>query len=327
MFRFKSTLLLLAVFALSSCEMNAISSESSFNNGSIISSFSDESHSSNDNSGQTFSSNNQSNSNFNEEKEYVKGKRIFDLEYDIDGYPEETMKLDEFPELIFKRKGGTLLITGRDTIVDSKGIGARGMYLADVNSDGYTDLAYYQDRTNGSSNISYLVRIYDYHNDKFLFNDDNNKRSILDLDDEGILLIEELSKYTGGGFNELERAGRFLAGDEISFEWFNFDSKLKGMFLDLPNRKDGKYVAYLNQTSYAKLYLFGIGSDSLEKALPIDSINIKANNEYYSFEVSHGLIASQFNITFTFVKEGTVELEVSIGDITAKETIQILSAN
>lgn len=258
---------------------------------------------------------------------YVKGKRIFDLEYDIDGYPEETMKLDEFPELIFKRKGGTLLITGRDTIVDSKGIGARGMYLADVNSDGYTDLAYYQDRTNGSSNTSYLVRIYDYHNDKFLFNDDNNKRSILDLDDEGVLLIEELSKYTGGGFNELERAGRFLAGDEISFEWFNFDSKLKGMFIDLPNRKDGEYVAYLNQKTYARLYLFGIGSDSLEKALPIDSINVKANNEYYSFEVSHGSIASQFNITFTFVKEGTVELEATIGNLTAKEIVQILSAN
>ena len=258
---------------------------------------------------------------------YIKGKRIFDLEYDIDGYPEETMKLDEFPELIFKRKGGTLLITGRDTIVDSKGIGARGMYLADVNSDGYTDLAYYQDRTNGSSNTSYLVRIYDYHSDKFLFNDDNNKRSILDLDDEGVLLIEELSKYTGGGFNELERAGRFLMGDEISFEWFNFDSKLKGMFIDLPNRKDGEYVAYLNQKTYAKLYLFGIGSDSLEKALPIDSINVKANNEYYSFEVSHGLIASQFNITFTFVKEGTVELEATIGNLTAKEIVHILPAN
>lgn len=258
---------------------------------------------------------------------YVKGKRIFDLEYDIDGYPEETMKLDEFPELTFKRKGGTLLITGRDTIIDSKGIGARGMYLADVNGDGYTDLAYYQDRTNGSSNISYLVRIYDYHNDKFLFNDDNNKRSILDLDDEGVLLIEELSKFTGGGFNELERAGRFLAGDEISFEWFNFDSKLKGMLIDLPNRKDGEYVAYLNQKTYAKLYLFGIGSDSLEKALPIDSINVKTNNEYYSFEVSHGLIASQFNITFTFVKEGTVELEATIGNLTAKEIVHILPAN
>jgi hypothetical protein len=258
---------------------------------------------------------------------YVKGKRIFDLEYDIDGYPEETMKLDEFPELTFNRKGATLLITGRDTIIDSKGIGAMGIYLADVNGDGYTDLAYYQARTNGSSNISYLVRIYDYHNDKFLFNDDNNKRSILDLDDEGVLLIEELSKYTGGGFQELERAGRFLVGDEISFEWFSFDSKLKGMFIDLPNRKDGEYVAYLNQKTYARLCLFGIGSDSLEKALPIDSINVKASNEYYSFEVSYGLIASQFNITFTFVKEGTVELEATIGNLTAKEIVHVLPAN
>ena len=72
---------------------------------------------------------------------YVKGKRIFDLEYDIDGYPEETMELDEFPELTFNRKGATLLITGRDTIIDSKGIGAMGIYLADVNGDGDIKMA------------------------------------------------------------------------------------------------------------------------------------------------------------------------------------------
>ena len=264
-----------------------------------------------------------------EEKEYVKGQRIYDLEYDVGGYPNETMTLEEFPELTFKRDGSSaaLLIEGRETVVDSNRIGAKGIYLADVNNDGYTDLAYYQNKTNGSSNNGYLVKIYDYHNDKFLFNNDNNKSSILDLDDEGVLIIEELDNRVNSSLKTLIRAGRFLAGDEISFEWFNFDFKLKGLSLEFTKYKDGVGLAYLNQKTYVMLRLYGIGSESLDKAIPIEQINVKRNDELYSFEVTNSSVASIFNIAYTFIKEGTVELEASIGDITAKEAVQILSTD
>ena len=264
-----------------------------------------------------------------EEKEYVKGQRIYDLEYDVAGYLEETMTLEEFPELTFKRDGSSvaLLIEGRETVVDSNRIGAKSIYLADVNNDGYTDLAYYQNRTNGSSNNGYLVKIYDYHNDKFLFNNDNNKSSILDLDDEGVLIIEELDNRVNSSLKTLIRAGRFLAGDEISFEWFNFDFKLKGLSLEFTKYKDGVGLAYLNQKTYVMLRLYGIGSESLDKAIPIEQINVKRNDELYSFEVTNSSVASIFNIAYTFIKEGTVELEASIGDITAKEAVQILSTD
>lgn len=258
-------------------------------------------------------------------QKYITAKRVYDLEYNVNGYPEETMTLEEFPELTFKRDGSSaaLLIEGRETVVDSNRIGAKGIYLADVNNDGYTDLAYYQNRTNGSSNNGYLVKIYDYHNDKFLFNNDNNKSSILDLDDEGVLIIEELDNRNSS-LKELIRAGRFIAGSEISFEWFNFDFKLKGLSLEFTKYKDGVGLAYLNQKTYVMLRLYGIGSESLDKAIPIEQINVKRNDELYSFEVTNSSVASIFNIAYTFLQTGTIEIYVSIDQVTASEQINIV---
>ena len=257
---------------------------------------------------------------------YITAKRVYDLEYDVGGHPNETMTLEEFPELTFKRDGSgvALLIEGRETVVDSDRIGAKGIYLADVNNDGYADLAYYQNRTNGSSNNGYLVKIYDYHNDKFLFNNDNNKSSILDLDDEGLLIIEELDNRVNSSLKALSRAGRFLAGDEISFEWFNFDFKLKGLSLEFTKYKDGVGLAYLNQKTYVMLRLYGIGSESLDKAIPIEQINVKRNDELYSFEVTNSSVASIFNIVYTFLQTGTIETQVSIDQVTVSEQINIV---
>ena len=259
-------------------------------------------------------------------QKYITAKKVYDLEYDADGCPEEALTLDEFPDLTFRRdeSKAAFLIEGRETIIDPKQIGAKGIYLADVNSDGFTDLAYYQDRRSGSSNISYLVKIYDYHNDKFLFNDGNNKNSILDLDDDGVLVIEELGRI-GSGLNELNRAGRFLAGNEISFEWFSFDSKLKSIRLEFVGRNNGEYVAYLNQKTDAMLQLNGIGSESLDKAFPIEQINVKRNDDFYSYNITNGSTASLFNIDFTFIKEGIIELEVSIGQVVTTERVRVIS--
>lgn len=258
-------------------------------------------------------------------QKYITAKRVYDLEYDVDGYPKETMTLEEFPELIFKRDGSrvALLIEGRDAVTDSNKIGAKGIYLVDVNNDGHTDLAYYQNRTNGSSNNGYLVKIYDYYNDKFLFNDDNKNSSILDLDDKNVLLIEELV-VGGSSLRELKQAGRFLKSAEIAFEWYNFDFKLKSISLEFSNYKDGGYAAYLNQKTNAMLRLYGIGSESLDKAIPIEQINVKRNDELYSFEVTNSSVASIFNIAYTFLQTGTIETCVSIDQVTVSEQINIV---
>ena len=137
----------------------------------------------------------------------------------------------------------------------------------------------------------------------------------------------DLQNKVNSSLKTLIRAGRFLAGDEISFEWFNFDFKLKGLSLEFTKYKDGVGLAYLNQKTYVMLRLYGIGSESLDKAIPIEQINVKRNDELYSFEVTNSSVASIFNIAYTFIKEGTMELEASIGDITAKEAVQILSTD
>ena len=258
-------------------------------------------------------------------QKYITAKRVYDLEYNVNGYPEETMTLEEFPELTFKRDNSKVafLIEGRDTVADSSRIGAKGIYLADVNSDGYTDLAYYQDRTKGSSNTSCLVRIYDYHNDKLIFDDDNHKNSILDLDEEGNAVIEEIA-VGGGSLKELTQAGRFLKGSEISIEWYTFDFKLKSISLELNINKDGNYYAYLNKEITVLMRLYGIGSESLDKSIPIEQINIERDDESYLYEINTSSIASLFNITFRFLKTGSVELQVFIGNVMTSITIFVI---
>ena len=302
----KTLLITFLFFVLSSC-----SPIESSNNGS-----------SNNNQNESKSSFDNSASN-KEDKKYVFARRVYDLEYEPNGYKEESLLLQEFPDLRFERDASKteLIIEGRTNLESN--IGAKGIYLADANGDGFVDLAFYQDRARGSSNRSYLVKVYDYQNDKFLFNDDNNKNSILDLDDEGTLLIEELGRF-GSGFDELDRAGRFIKGETISFEWYHFDFKLKGMYIEIPNYKDGNWIAYINQTTNVRLCMLGIGNETMNEGLSLDSVNVKENSSFYTYHVTLGAIASQFNIEYVFLRQGTVELEISIGDIVAREKIVVL---
>ena len=265
-------------------------------------------------------------SNIKVENKYVKGQRIYDIAYEPDGYIDETLSLEEFPDLSFVRSDNKheLYIEGRDKLIsDSQKIGANGIYLADINNDGYTDLAYYQDRRKASSNTSYLVRIYDYHNDTFLFNDDNGKRSILDLDDEGTLLIEELGNAHSSSFDELERAGRFLKGKSISFEWFTFEFKLKSIYIQESAPFTHEMNATISKTKMMSLYLVGIGDEKLEKAVPFESISITQNNDYYSFEKGNSVVASIFYIYFSFLKVGKVTIDFSIGDVNTNVVVNI----
>ena len=145
MLRFKSILLLLTAFALSSCEMNAISSESSFNNGSITSSFSEESHSSND-------------------KEKLKPFKVYDYYLD-DSIPEPfSFTLDEFDDKTFcfdeKRR---ITNEAYGTVVSP----ASAVYVFDANNDGYRDFCLVN--SDGSGVIYWYVTIYDLHNQKEIF--------------------------------------------------------------------------------------------------------------------------------------------------------------
>ena len=104
------TLTVLISLIICGCNKNIITSEDKSNTGT--------------NDSTTMNDNSDKGAN----QKYITAKRVYDLEYDVDGYPKETMTLEEFPELIFKRGGSraALLIEGRDTVTDSNKIGAKG---------------------------------------------------------------------------------------------------------------------------------------------------------------------------------------------------------
>lgn len=260
-------------------------------------------------------------------QKYISAKRIYDFQYDPLGYDQEILTLSEFPSLVFKRNQNMLGFS----IDEKSDFGSlESIYIGDFNNDGYADLGYAQRRGNGSSAISHRVRIYDYHNDKFIFDDDNQKCSYLDTDENGYAIIEEISMSGGGGFalSELDRAGRFLKGDKIRFEWYSFDFKLKSIYLepmDGSYYENGRLRFFLNTPTYLYLRLRGIGSQKLENAIPLDQIKVERNDEFYLFEVSNNSIASLYIINFTFLKTGIVEIEVSIDQITTSQTIHVVS--
>ena len=264
--------------------------------------------------------------NSSENQKYVSAKRIYDFQYDPQGYDQEILTLSEFPDLVFKRDEKKLgfYIEGKSDFGNLDSI-----YIGDFNNDGYADLGFAQRRGSGYFIVRHYVRIYDYHNDKFIL-DYFDKWAYLDTDENGYAIIEELIATPGNGLglSELDRVGRFLKGETISFEWYSFDFKLKSLYLspmDESYYKEGKLHAELNTPIKLNLHLRGIGKWGLENAIPFDQIKVKSNDEYYSFELKNGTSASVFNVIFTFLKIGTIELEVTIDQVTISEIIIVES--
>ena len=264
-----------------------------------------------------------------ENQKYVSAKRIYDFQYDPQGYDQEILTLSEFPDLVFKRNKNKLGFY----IEEKSDFGnLDSIYIGDFNNDGYADLGFAQRKGSGSSDFSHHVRIYDYHNDKFIFDNDNHKLSYLDTDENGHAIIEELlfSPGSGLGLSELNRAGRFLKGETINFEWYLFDFKLKSikilsMDFNVSYYKEEKLHAFLNTPIKLNLELCGIGMWGLENAIPLDQIKVKSNDEYYSFELKNSESPSVFYIICTFLKTGTIELEVTINQVTTREIIIVES--
>ena len=151
--RLKSSLLLLAVFALSSCGTSAISSDSSFNNASQESSVFNISTSSSDSTSAS--------SNTNDK---LKPFKVYDVYLD-DTIPDPySFVLEEFEDQSFyldKNKCITNETYGTVTNYSS------AVYVFDANNDGYRDFC--SVKSDGSGVIYWYVTIYDLHNQKEIF--------------------------------------------------------------------------------------------------------------------------------------------------------------
>ena len=261
----------------------------------------------------------------NENQKYVSAKRIYDFQYDPQGYDQEILTLSEFPNLVFRISYDQISfsIDGREDLGRP-----RSIYIADFNNDGYVDLGYSFDLYNSASVKPSRVRIYDYHNDKLIYDFDNQQSSYLNIDENGNAIMEEIAETKPWGLSKVKRIGRFLRGEEISFEWDSFDGvKLKSISLLNTSEygyKDGMIYAYANKEISLKLSLCGIVSKTLEESfVSVDQVKVKRNDEFYSFEVEnisqtkHPLIY----INFVFLKTGTIDVEISIDQAITRETI------
>ena len=98
-----------------------------------------------------------SNSSSNEEKEYVKGRQIFDVfekvacpvSFEANGFPADFFQYDD--------GGGYYTFTNSFNLPDVN----CSLYLADVNCDGYDEICYLNQK---GSDVRYQTIIYDYKN-------------------------------------------------------------------------------------------------------------------------------------------------------------------
>ena len=264
-------------------------------------------------------------SSFNFNQKYISAKRIYDYKYEYYHKP-DIITLDEFPNFVFRSYNDiSYSIDGRDDLGKPNSI-----YIADFNNDGYVDLGYTFELTNSSTIQPSLVRIYDYYHDELIFDFDNQKSSFLDIDKYGNAIIEELAMTKPYGISKVERVGRFLRGNNITFEWDLFDGfKLKSIYLEpsVYGYKNDMIFTYMNTITSLRLSLCGSVSKTLEEiVISINEIKVKRNDEFYSFEVFNKSQANNpfIYINFIFLKVDIIEIEISINHVITKEPILVI---
>lgn len=304
--------LLLSIFVcvLANCSINTPQSfESSLSNSNNSSSSEKEAITSD------HSSNISTNSDhFSDNEKYIVGKRVFDNDYNNCKNPEATLKIDEFPDLEFSYKQLDSCYS-----IESLGITFRycySFYIADINQDGFLDICY--SYAKGSGTVNFGIAIYDIHNNTALFEKEERGTFdyLFDLDDDGCLLIEELN-YNEDIPHLLNKALRFLKNpnNELLFEEFSFESKLKGFLCGAGTGNRNQYKV--------SILLIHVGTNdrhelSANEILAEGIVDFTYSVEKYE-ELSEG--SPDFNLILNFKRKITTNITVSIRDM--KQTIRV----
>lgn len=256
-----------------------------------------------------------------ENSKYVIGKRIFDLEYQNTPFPSDSFYLEDFSDIEFIRiEQSSFKIK---PFQEEYSIN-QSLYLADVNQDGYNDICfgYHQ----GSGDVNYGVKIYDAHNDNVIFEAEERfvHDFLFDLDENNCLLLEDV-KPQGGHTNLLNCAGRILknSSNTISFEWYEFDHKLKGFNILMGS------TASVGSEKWGYIYLFHIGTKDEFYPLEIDSILVTVNNDEFVYTISKSQDLKRpngnpyFEVLFVFKKAGDIKITISIEGFAQETIIQV----
>ena len=255
---------------------------------------------------------------------YTKAQRYYDYFYENEGIaPFEKLTTDVLPEVTFSRdpkNKTTVHVEGYEILQRMHSI-----YLADANLDGFLDIGFHTSTSHSSSLNCERVVIFDWHNKNVIFETSSEENHVLDLDDDGNLILEELEAENGGGtLQKLRRAGRFLNNQKPAFEWFNFERRIKSLYLDGPTMGTDGLTASIGQKCTVFLYLIGVGSNKPEDALPIVSIVVNSNAADFSYKVEKGIKASNYNLECAFGSEGHYTLTVVVEGVSLTTQVKVI---
>lgn len=254
--------------------------------------------------------------------EYVLAVRAYDLLYEQDGCGEESFTIDVFPGLEFKSytSGAYVYVDGNEELQNMQSI-----YICDFNNDGNMDIGYSTMIAKTSSLDSGLRSfIYDLENETYIYDSGTESSFVLDIDDDGRLVVEEMcgDNINGWGFSQLARAGRFLFGSG-QIEWFNMDFKVKSVYMDgrYYSVSDKSFIFPLNTECMIRIDVFCIGKDNVLKD---DSLKIETDYGDFSYraelsESSKG--ATMYYLYCQSAEEASFNLKVTINGVSCSKNV------
>ena len=266
-------------------------------------------------------------SSYVETTKYVKGFRAYDSLYDYDGCKDSSFVLDSFPGLVFERSNEIkkyVSVKGLDGLSHLESI-----YYGDVNGDGHMDLGYTKRaRPELANRYEMRVFIYDFLKGEIVFDSGVESSYVLDLDENGNLIIEEMGGgyKNGEGFAESLKSGRFLVGDKADFEWFDLDFKIKTISL-MPEEKNfdfasNKAVFPVGEECSIPIWINCIGKTN---PLSANSFEVSADSAEFTYLLSprQTVLNPLFVITCKFDTAGEFELRIAAGDLSDTKTVVV----
>ena len=264
-------------------------------------------------------------SSYVETTKYVKGFRAYDSLYDYDGCKDSSFVLDSFPGLVFERSNEIkkyVSVKGLDGLSHLESI-----YYGDVNGDGHMDLGYTKRaRPELANRYEMRVFIYDFLKGEIVFDSGVESSYVLDLDENGNLIIEEMGGgyKNGEGFAESLKSGRFLVGDKADFEWFDLvdsgENKWKKLVIELISLLDNR--SFCDRLCSIPIWINCIGKTN---PLSANSFEVSTDSAEFTYLLSprQTVLNPLFVITCKFDTAGEFELRIAAGDLSDTKTVVV----
>jgi hypothetical protein len=257
------------------------------------------------------------------EEKYVCAERVYDIFYNHKGAEADELVIDCLPSLRFKRdeSGDSYSLEGKENLGKMSAI-----YIGDFNYDGFDDVCFH--RTVGpSSQMKRQIRIYDCHNDQIIYETSTDESWVLDLDEGGLLLGEQLGGMLHGyGFHPLLSVGRFLHGKTGELEPCEPKLKIKTMYLYNPFLQKGdEFVVNKNEQCILDIKTNSVGTEESARLIGAGSFKVESSDVAFSYEIQESNKTMEFSFACIFQTEGKRTIKISLGGVSAEATFKVVS--